>query len=129
LIAASLGVWAVINKQSKPLVAQAAVLDLRNRSLSREGESHPIQPPLEIARKASRVVVYLPFGSSDGPYELAISARDGDAVFAGNGTAKLKDGLTSMSVKINLDAARPGLYVIKLRKAGTQWTSYSLSVK
>src|SRR6202030_1858385 len=64
LIVASLASWAVLRGQKQPLVAQTAVIDLRNRSVPRGPESNPAEPPLEIGRNVSRLEVYLPLGSS-----------------------------------------------------------------
>src|SRR5437660_6243560 len=50
LIVAILAGWALFLRQKEPLVAQTAVLDLRNRSIPRGTETNPEEPPLEIAR-------------------------------------------------------------------------------
>jgi len=126
LIIASLAGWAVIHKQSKPLVAQAVVLDLRNRSLSRGGESNPIEPPLEINRGMKHLTVYLPLGSPDGPYEMRIITTAGNAVFSASGVASLKEGVTSLETTADLSSASPGQYLLQVQRPNSEWNSYPL---
>ena len=130
LAVASLAGWAMLRQQKQPSLAQSAVLDLRNRSLSRGGESNPTeQPRLEIPRNVSRVDIYLPLGSSDGPYEATLTSQGGEAVFTGSGTAEVKEGITSLPIDANLSSAKSGLYVLRLRKVGASWNSYPVQVK
>src|SRR5947209_799769 len=72
LIAAGIAGWVLLQKHNESLVAQTAVLDLRNRSVSRGTEPNPAEPPLEITRTVSRLNIYLPLGSSEGSYEVRI---------------------------------------------------------
>jgi len=129
LIAASLAGWAVINKQSKPLVPQAAVLDLRNRSLSRGGDSNSAEPPLEVSRSVKHLAVYLSLGSPEGPYEIRIATTAGGAAFTTTGVASLKDGLTSIEAAVDLSSVSPGQYVFQVRRPDSEWSSYPLVLR
>ena len=99
--------WALLRNQKQLLVAQTAVLDLRNRSLSRGGESNPVEPPLEVNRRVKHLTVYLPLGSAEGPYEMRITTTTGGAVFATTGVASLKDGVTSIQAVVDLSLRPP----------------------
>jgi hypothetical protein len=129
LIVASLAGWEVLRNQIQPPAAQAAVLDLRNRSLSRGEESNPVEPPLEVKRGVKHLSVYLPLGSAEGPYELCIATNSGAAVFTTSGVASLKDGITSLETVVDLSSASPGLYVLQLRRRDSEWNSYPLVLR
>ncbi len=129
LIVAGVASWVLFLKQRQPVATEAAVLDLRNRSVPRGGEANPVEPPLEVARNASYLEIYLPLGSSDGPYNLRITTPKGDPIFTTVGLAKIRDGLTSVRVEPNLSSATPGLYVLQLQKVGAAWNKYLLQIR
>jgi hypothetical protein len=129
LVVASLAGWAVLRQHKQSLAAQTAVLDLRNRSLSRGGESNPVEPPLEVNRGVKHLSVYLPLGSIDGPYEIRIATTAGGAVFTTTGVASLKDGVTSLETALDLSSAVPGPYLLQVRRPNSEWTSYTLILR
>jgi hypothetical protein len=129
LLAAGIAGWVLLQRHNEPLVAQTVVLDLRNRSVARDTEPLPTEPALEIPRNASHLDIYLPLGSSDGPYELRISTRKGTTLFSGKGVAKVEQGATHLQVEVNLSSAGHDLYVLQLQKTGSGWASYPLRIK
>jgi hypothetical protein len=129
LIVAGVASWVLFLRQRQPVATEAAVLDLRNRSVPRGTESNPAEPRLEIGRNVSRMEVYLPLGSADGVYELSIRSQEGSPVFTGSGMAKIKEGITSLSLDVNLSSASSGLYVLQLRKVGSEWNSYPMMLR
>jgi hypothetical protein len=129
LVVASLAGWAVVHQKQQSLVAQTAVLDLRNRSLSRGGESNPVEPPLEVGRGVKHLSVYLPLGSAEGPYEMRIATTAGDAVISTSADASLKHGVTSIEVVVDLSSAFSGQYVFQLRRPNSEWNSYALVLR
>jgi hypothetical protein len=129
LVVATVAGWAVIHERNETLLAQTAVLDLRNRSVSRGTEPLPGEPPLEVRHFVSHLEIYLPLGSSEGPYDLRVSKLNGEPLFTGAGAAKIQQGITSLPVEINLSTAKPGLYVLQLRRVGSQWNSYGLRIR
>lgn len=129
LIVAAIATWSVVRTQNNVSVARTVVVDLRNRSIARGTEPLPTEPPLEIARNVSHLDVYLPLGSDGGSYDFRIIARKGDPLFSGGGVAKIQEGITSLPVDVNLSSASPGLYILQLRKAGSEWNSFPLRVR
>jgi hypothetical protein len=121
--------WAMFLRQKEPLVAQTAVLDLRNRSIARGTEANPAEPPLEIRRNVSHLKIYLPVGSSEGDYDIRISEPQEKTVVATKQTASNQQGITLLVVDINLSSASPGLYVLQVQKVGSAWTSWPLRVR
>jgi hypothetical protein len=129
LIVATLAGWAVLRKQSTPVGEQTAALDLKNRSLSRGGESNHSEPPLEINHAVKHLTVYLPLGSPDGPYEMRITTTAGGSVFATSSVASLKDGITSLQTVVDLSSTSPGQYVLQVRRPASEWNSYPLILR
>jgi hypothetical protein len=126
LIVASLAGWAVLRMQKQQLESQTAVLDLRNRSLSRGGESNGVEPPLAVDRSVKHLIVYLPLGSSDGPYDMRIATTAGGDVFSTTTVASLKNGITSLEGKVDLSSALSGQYVFQFRRPNLEWNSYPI---
>jgi hypothetical protein len=121
--------WALLHKRNESFVAQAAVLDLRDRSVARGGEPTPGEQPLELSRRVKHLTVYLPLGSAEGPYELRIAITTGSATFTANGVASLKDGVTSIEAAVDLSSASSGRYVLQIRKPNSEWNSYPLLLR
>jgi hypothetical protein len=129
LIVASFAGWALVRNQKQSSVAQTALLDLRNRSLPRGGESKPVEPPLEINRAVKHLTVYLPLGSADGPYDIRIATPAGGAVFTTTTVSSLKDGITSLEAAVDLAPTSPGEYVLQVRTPDSEWNSYALILR
>ena len=104
-----------------------AVLDLRNRSVTRGAEPGPAEGPLAVSRYASRWDIQLPLGSADGPYEVRLITPQGQQVFATRGVATISGGITLLRVEVSLSSASPGQYLLQLREP-TAWNSYAVVV-
>jgi hypothetical protein len=129
LIVATGAAWWAIHTKNEIRLAQSTVLDLRNRSVARGSEPVTTEPPLETPRSVPRLDIYLPLGSSEGPYEVRIVTGSGESILTAEGTAKLNDGLTSLQVQANYSSARPGPYTLQVRKAGSEWNTYPILVR
>ena len=129
LIVASVAGWALTQWHGQPQFAQTAVLDLRNRSVSRGTEANPGEPPLEVSRTAARWNIYLPLGSGEGSYEVLLVSPSEESMVAASGTANLRDQITVLQVPVSLSSVRPGQYILKVRKAGSEWNSYQFLLR
>ncbi len=129
LIVIGVAGWALFFKENGPPIVQTALLDLRNRSISRGGEVNPGEQPLEISRRVRHLNVYLPLGSAEGPYEMRITSTAGSAVLTTGGVASLKDGVTSIQTVVDLSSASPGQYVFQVRRPDSEWNSYPLMLR
>jgi hypothetical protein len=129
LIVAAIATWAVVRRQNNLQIARTMVVDLRNRSMARGTEPTPNEPPLEIARNVSHLDIYLPLGSHEGPYDIRIATAKGERVFSGSGQAKIEAGITALRVDINLSSASPSVYILQLRRVGSEWNSYPVQVR
>jgi hypothetical protein len=133
LVAASVAGWALVQKQKEAQLAQTVVLDLRNRSVARGtepgSEPNPGEPPLEVNRAATHLIIYLPFGSSDGLYDVRIVTSSGESLLTASGAAKLDDHITTLQVAVSLSSARPGRFLLQVRKDHLEWSSYGVVLR
>jgi hypothetical protein len=129
LIVVCLAGWALFLRHSESLVAQTAVVDLRNRSIPRGTEPNPAEPPLEVNRAATSWNIYLPLGSSEGPYDVRVMTQSGESVMTASSTAKLADQITSLKLTVSLSSARPGRYTLQLRGRDLEWNSYAMLLR
>jgi len=128
LIVVGVASWAMLRQHSQQIAR--AVIDLRDRSMARGTEPPPTEPPLEIPRSVTHLEIYLPFGSSDGPYDVRITPVQSEPpLFSGTGGAKLDQGLTVLRVEIGTSLARPGNYLLQLRRPDSEWVSFPLRIR
>src|SRR5215472_5227436 len=116
LLVLSVTGWALVHKRNENLLAQTAVLDLRDRSISRGTEPNPAEPPLEISHRVLHLKIYLPGGSTEGDYAIRISAPGQKIVLATEGTATKQERITSLAFDAKLASVSPGLYVLQLQR-------------
>ena len=126
LIIVGLTTWEILRQHNSGQIS--AVVDLRDRSMTRGTEAPPSEAPIEIPRKISHLDIYLPFGSSDGSYDVRIAGANSNLLFNTTGVATVKSGITLLRVEANLRLV-PGSYVLQIRKAGSDWNSYRANVK
>jgi hypothetical protein len=129
LLAVAVTGWALLHKRVGNLIAETAILDLRDRSPARGTEVNPAEPPLEIARSTSHLKIYLPLGSSEGEYTIRISGPGGEILFSKTGVAITQQGITSLIIDVNILSASPGPYVLQIQKVASEWTSYPLRLR
>jgi hypothetical protein len=106
-----------------------AVLDLRERSVARgQSQSATGHAPLEIPRSTKHLVLDLPIGSKEGPYDVGLLTDTGDQLLQANGMAELRDHITSLRVDVDLSSIRPGAYSLGIRQPAVDWTRYRIRV-
>ena len=128
LIVVGLATWAMLRLHDQQIAR--AVVDLRDRSIARGTEPPPSEPPLEIPRSVTQLEIYLPLGSSDGPYDVRITPVHSETpLFSGTGGANLDQGLTVLRVDIGTSLARPGNYLLQLRRPASEWVSFALRIR
>jgi hypothetical protein len=99
LVAVDIAGWALVRTHNETVVAQTAVIDLRDSSVSRSPVPNAVEQPLEPHHGFSQLNIYLPLGSLEGVYEVRIVTTDGDTLLNTGGTARLKDGITLLQVR------------------------------
>jgi hypothetical protein len=91
-----------------------------------QNPSDTSQAPLEIPRATKHLVLDLPIGSKEGPYDVALITNTGDELLRATGTAELRDHITGLRVDVDLSSIRPGTYSLGLRQAGLEWSRYPI---
>jgi hypothetical protein len=129
LVAAGIASWVLLQRHNESLVAQTAVLDLRNRSLPRGTEPNPFEPPLVVSRAAAHWNIFLPYGSNDGPYDIRLLAGSGELLVARKADAKLTDGVAVIQISVDLSSRSPGQCVLRLTRNGAQESSYVVELR
>jgi hypothetical protein len=127
LLVVGLSTWAMLRRHD--LRIASAVIDLRDRSMVRGMQPPPLELPLEVPRNVSRLEIYLPLASSDGPYDLRISSGRDQPLFSGTGEAKLEQGLTVLRVDLRTSLSNRGRYLLQIRKRSAEWVSFPLEVR
>jgi len=129
LVVAGIAGWVLLQRHSETLVAQTAVLDLRNRSLPRGTEANPVELPLVVSRAAAHWNIFLPFGSNDGPYDIRLLAGSGELLVSTKADAKLTDGVAVIQISVDLSSRSPGQCVLRLTRNGAQESSYVVELR
>lgn len=104
------------------------VLDLRLKGVSRSDtpDKQGDGPTPRLPRTSLSLSIQLPVGSEDGSYDVALVNSLGQSVVEARGDAKLQSFVEVLPVQVNLADLAPGLYQLRLRRAQTQWSSYSV---
>jgi len=127
LIVLGLASWAMLRQHDQQIAR--AVLDLRDRSMARGTEPPPAEPALEIARNVSHLEIYLPLGSSDGPYDVRVTSIRNEPHSSGTGNAKVEQGLTVLRVDLGMPLSNRGSYILEIRRHASEWVSFPLQVR
>ena len=125
----AVGGWFWVRARHSVERTDTAVLDLRERSVIR-GQSPPEtgQAPLRIPRIAKHLVLDLPIGSQEGPYDVGLLTETGDQMLRTTGVAQLHDHVTNLRVDVDFRGVRPGTYSLGVRQSNLEWTRYPIRV-
>ena len=129
LLLFAVGGWLWVRARHSVQMTETTVLDLRDRSLARgQNPSDTIQAPLEISRSTKHLVLDLPIGSKEGPYDVGLITDTGDELLRTTGTAELRHHISRLTVDVDLSSIRPGTYSLGVRQAGLEWSRYPILV-
>jgi hypothetical protein len=128
ILLAAVGLWFLLRPQHTTVPNEIAVLDLRTYS-SERGEPTPSnQPPLDIPRATKHLTLYLPIGSKEGSYDVALLSATGDEVLRATGRARLEDHVVVLRAEIDLAHVGSASYFLGIRQAGLEWTRFPIRV-
>ena len=123
----AVGGWLSVRARHSVHATETAVLDLRERSVTRgQNPSDKGQAPLEIPRTAKHLVLDLPIGSKEGPYDVGLITNTGEELLRATGPAELRDHITRLRVDVDLSSIRPGTYSLGVRQDGLEWSRYPI---
>lgn len=122
--------WLWVRTRPSLEATDTAVLDLRGRSVARgQNPSETGQSPLEIARTTRHMILYLPIGSKEGSYDVALLDDVGDEISRVTGTAQLENHIVILRANIDSRTVRPGSYLVGVRQPGLEWTRFPARVR
>lgn len=101
-----------------------AQLDLRRFSVTRSQDATPDPPPVELPAQILDVTLLLPVGSEPGSYDVQILDADLRSRGGATGTAAIKDFITTLNVRLNLQQIAPGPYQLAVRRQGDSWRMF-----
>ena len=101
-----------------------ATLDLRPLSPAR-GVGPTEGAVLVLPRARLQVAVLLPVGSEEGAYDVAVS-QDGRPMQSIQGVARNQNGVTTLTVQMDLKSLGAGRYAFGVRHVGSAWQEYPL---
>lgn len=126
VVAAAAWLW-VSQRRVSPDLNRMASVDLRLISPTR-GQAHGPQTAM-VRRAAGGLRVVLPVGS-DGPYQMEILGKDTKRTFLrSSGTTRLEGVDVVLNLRVDLSGLTNGKYLIALRRDGSEWEYYSLTVE
>ncbi|HXJ90485.1 MAG TPA: hypothetical protein VMS18_26980 [Candidatus Binatia bacterium] len=125
----AVGGWLWVRARHSMQTTETAVLDLRERSVARgQNPSDAGQAPLEISRTTKHLVLELPIGSKEGPYDVGLITATGDELLRAAGTAELRDHINRLRVDVDLTGLGPGTYSLGVRQPSLEWTRFPIRV-
>ena len=107
------------------------VLDLRKMGVTRSEEpgGRGKEGPLRLPQANLSLSIYLPIGSEDGIYEAALTGGSPEPMVRATGEAKLENHIEVLPLRLDLTNFPPGRYELRLRRAQSQWRSYSVRLE
>ena len=102
------------------------VVDLRRWSVFRGDvpERQRNRAPLHFPRRRLSLSIYLPVGSEEGAYEVALVGPSEQQLRTATGEATLQKFVQVLRVKLNLTDVARGLYELRIRREQTPWNTY-----
>jgi hypothetical protein len=113
--------------QSTELAFRQRIVDLEGRAVTRS-EGKGGTKPLVLAREPEELTIRLPFGSMDGAYEVQIVRSAGKPLLSAGGIAKVENGTTALTAKMDLSKLEPGKYFLCVRRVPWDWTCYPVVI-
>ncbi|MBN9657111.1 MAG: hypothetical protein J0H49_02980 [Acidobacteria bacterium] len=124
-----------LSKSVAPIVAQSnmklpsTVLDLRPFATARSDESPNSSSSLVVSRSRQIVVLVLPVASAEGAYALKLLDSNLAPEMTSSPTAKLVDGVTSISTELDLTRIPAGRYTLALKREPEDWRYFPVQVR
>jgi hypothetical protein len=122
-------VWFTIHSRYALVRSETAVLDLRGYSIERGRQPHAQQPQLEIDRRTSHLILYLPMGTEEGHYELALLKDTGDELLRATGIAQFEKHVVILKADIDLSSVPRDSYFLGVRLPGLEWVRFPVRVR
>jgi len=127
LLAAS-AVWFPLHSRLALVTDETIVLDLRGSSIERGPQPQAKQPQLEISRRTKHLILYLPMGTEERDYELALLKDTGDELAHTTGIAQFEKHVVILKADIDFSNVPGNSYFLGLRVPGLEWARFPVRV-
>ena len=115
--------------QNAELVFRQRLVDLQGRAVTRSEEGKEETKPIVLRREPEALTIRLPFGSREGAYEVQIAKSADQPLLSAGGEAKVENGTTALTAKMDLSKFEPGNYFICVRRLPWDWTCYPVVIR
>jgi hypothetical protein len=138
LLVALTGVWwltrgersvqdAAVASLANTTPAQAQ-LDLRRFAVLRSEQTTAETAAVQLPAKVVDVTLLLPVGSEPGRYDVQLLDGELRSKSEATGTAVIDNFVTTLNVRLNLQALAPGAYQLAIRRQGDSWRMFPATV-
>jgi hypothetical protein len=113
---------------------QNAELTFRHRVIYLEGVTRSAEPkgeaqPLVFEREPEELAIRLPLASPEGTYEIQIQKTAGNALLLATGQAKIENGITAFTVKLDFSKLDPGDYFMCVRRVPLRSVCHPVAIR
>lgn len=117
-------------KPTPPMPVEIATVDLRNQSAVRgeTGSTSGASVVSSLPAQPLDLTIYLPIGSQEGRYQVAILRAQGNPLVAMGGSATLQNRKVTLKLRTDLTGLAPGRYLLAVRKGNFRWAYYPIAL-
>ena len=98
------------------------MVDLEGLSMTRSDKGRQEMKPILLGREPEELTMRLPFGSKAGAYEVQLLKNADRPLLSVNGEAKIENGVTLLTLRMDLSPYEPGRYFFGVRQIPWDWT-------
>jgi len=128
VVCVSLGVHELRPGKDNPKLAfRPRVIYLEG--VSRSAESTGDTKPLVFDREPDELTIRLPLTSPEGTYEIQIERNPDNPLLSATGQARIENGTTAFTVKMDFSKLEPGSYFMCVRRAPLRLVCHPIVVR
>jgi hypothetical protein len=108
--------------QIAELIYYPRFVDAEGWSMTRSEKGQEEKKPIFLRREPEALTIRLPIGSKAGTYEAQLWKSADRPLLSVNGEAKIENGVTLLTMRVDLRSFEPGRYFFAVRQAPWDWT-------
>ena len=112
-----------------PVAPLAMTINLASFSPTRGDEGKNSANKIHLPPKSLRVTFLLPVGMEPGDYAVRLADATGTILKKARTAARLNNGLTSLELALDLNAASRGSFTLMIQPPGLSWRTFSIRVE
>ena len=118
------------NQANRPRNAE---LTFRRRVVYLEGVTRSAEgtgetKPLSFEREPEELTIRLPLASPEGTYEIQVEKMAGNPLLTANGQAKMGNGITAFTVRLDFSKLEPGDYFMCVRRVPLRSVCHQVAI-